>query len=131
MYLPISPQTCTQELPNCMIITICSLVPGVSRKGNMACPPIPFNSITCHSPVHFCLYHLFWNYKHSLPSFIILGPILHIQTARAVDFILSLALLYMNTFIATPTSICTFHIMSVHSLHKPGIWSGIFVFEIS
>ena len=38
------------------------------------------------------------------------GPILHIQTPRAVDFILSLALLYMNTFIATPTSICGFYV---------------------
>ena len=32
------------------------------------------------------------------------------QTARAVNFILSLALLYMNTFIATPTSICGFYV---------------------
>ena len=28
-----------------MIIIICTLVPGVSRKGSMACPPIPFNLI--------------------------------------------------------------------------------------
>ena len=28
-------------------------VPGVSRKDNIACPPIPFNPITCHSPLHF------------------------------------------------------------------------------
>jgi len=30
-------------------------VHGVSWKGIMACPPIPFNPIICHSPLHFCL----------------------------------------------------------------------------
>ena len=53
-----SPQTCRQESPTCMVIIICTLVPGVSRKGMqyayMACPPIPFNQATCHSPSHSC-----------------------------------------------------------------------------
>ena len=55
----VSPQTCRQESPTCMVIIICTLVPGVSRKGSMACPAIPFNPITCHLPPHSCTCTLF------------------------------------------------------------------------
>ena len=70
-----SPQTCRQESPTCIVIIICTLVPGVSRKGSTACPPIAirFNPVTGDSPLHFvCAFHLLCNYKHSLLSFIIL-----------------------------------------------------------
>ena len=35
----VSPQTCRQESPTCMIIIICTLVPGVFRKDRMAYSP--------------------------------------------------------------------------------------------
>jgi len=38
-----------------MIIIICTLVPGVSRKGSIACPTIPFNpTLVIHHHIFVC-----------------------------------------------------------------------------
>ena len=92
-----------------MVIIICTLVPGVSRKGSMACPPIPFNPVTGDSPLHA-------NSSSSLqlqtlPSLLhhSVGP-LYLPAATAADFILSSALLYMNKLVATHTRICSSYV---------------------
>ena len=77
------------------------------RKGSMACPPIPFNPVTGHSPSHSCLcissyQSIFFataNTPSSLSSFC--GPIVSPSSYVAVDFIHSLALLYMKRLVAT------------------------------
>ena len=51
--------------------------------------------------MYLLIVHLFFGTASTPSSFC--GPILHIHTARAVDFIISLALLYVNTLIGTPT----------------------------
>ena len=92
---------------------------GVSRWGSMACPPIPFNLITCHSPLCFCLCTLLILQLQALASLVPHSvALLHIPTARAVNFILSSTLLYMRRLIAPPTSICSSHV----STHTPPRW---------
>ena len=87
-----------------MIIIVCTLVSG--RVVWLVHAPIPFKPITCHSP-HFCLCNSSsFLQLQALPSLLHHSVgLLHIPTARAVDFILSLSRLYMNRLIATLTSI--------------------------
>ena len=114
MCLPVSSQTCRQESPTCMVIIICTLVPGVSRKGSTACYLFPSNqSLVIHHHILVCasLNSPSSLQLQTLPSHLhrSVGP-LYLPAATAVDFIHSLALLYMNRLVATHTSICSSYV---------------------
>ena len=105
-----------------------SSVPGVSRKGSMACPPLPFNPITCYSPLHFCLCsYLLRTARTPFSSSSFCGPILHIPTARAVDFIIALLYIWTHS-LPHPQAYVVF--MAVHCFHHRSIRSGMFVLKI-
>ena len=102
------PQTCTQELPTCMIIIQClgSLGRAVRLVLLYFLQP-NHSSFFTFLFVYLLLVHLFFGIASTpFSPLSFCGPILHILTTRAVDFILSLALLYryINRLIA-PTSI--------------------------
>ena len=73
-----------------MVIIICTLVPGVSRKGSTACLSIPFNPVTGRSPSHSSLNCPSSLQLQTLPSLLhhSMGP-LYLPAATAVDFIQS------------------------------------------
>ena len=55
----VSPQCCRQESPTCMVNTICTLEPEVSRESNTACQPIPFNpALVIHHHILVCPFSL-------------------------------------------------------------------------
>ena len=122
--LSVGTKTCTQELLTCMVMIICTLVSGVSRKGkcglsSYSLQPNHLSFTTTFLFMYLLIVHHFWNCKTPFFPSSICGPILHIRRARAVDLILSLALLYMNRLIVTPQAYVVF--MSVHNLHHLGI----------
>ena len=98
-YHAIIPQTCTQELPTCLIIIICTLVSGGSIGRAV------------------WLVHLFpstwWLVIH---HYMFACVSLHIPKA-----------LFSSIILPHPQAYAVF--MAVHSLHHPSIRSGTFVFE--
>ena len=116
-YHAVSPQTCRLESPTCMVIVTCTLVPAWSLQEGQydlftySFQPSHWFFIITFLFVHLLIFHFLCICKHSLLSFIILwAHFTSQQLHTAVDFILFLALLYRNRFVATHTSICSSYV---------------------
>ena len=96
----------------------------------MTCPPIPFNPITCQSPLHFCFVSLNSSSILDLQAL----PSLHHSVglyfiSQQLELWISYSFYIWTHSLPHPQAYAVF--MSVQSLHHPGIRSGMFVSEIS